>query len=310
MHCQQVLVLADHGTAAQADVLAAIARQGPLLASVTSEYGKGGDLLTAQTPLVSAGDRLRVRRSAPVVSYGAEADFFLITMRAGEERPTNDVSLVLVKPEDGRVRVAGDWNAMGMRGTRSIPMEFDVVVDRQRLIGQSFRRVALQSMVPAGHLGWTAAWFGGARGAFKQFVGQLRTMGAQGKGRLQSDLFISRLANLRLSLDLIEALLYRAAERFDRLRQTQAPLEQYEGITHNIALNNLKVAGSRLAFSVADGLIELSGLCSGYLKEQPLGLEQLFRDLRSASLMYNNDRLLQANGKMLLLEDTAGGAFW
>lgn len=309
MHCQQLLILADHARAEHGDLLATIGRTGALAASVTSEYGKGGELLTAQAPLLPEGERLRLRRAAPVVSYGAEADFYLITMRAGEARPPSDVSLVLVSRDDGEVKVTGDWNAMGMRGTRSIPMAFDVVVARERVLGPSFRAVALQSMVPAGHLGWTAAWFGGAQGALKRFVRQLRARSAQGKSRLNSDLLLSRLANLRLSLDLIEAMLYRVADQVDSMRQEGAPLSAYEEVTYNIALNNVKVAGSRLAFSVADGLMELAGLSQGYLKEEALSLERVFRDLRSAPLMFHNDRLLDANGRLLLVED-AQGTFW
>ncbi|MEN8220420.1 MAG: hypothetical protein ABFS56_29545 [Pseudomonadota bacterium] len=136
-------------------------------------------------------------------------------------------------------------------------------------------------------MGWTAAWYGGARGAFRRFVSQLRG----GKRKLDSDLFLSRLARLRVSLDLLEAMLNQTTERVQRLRQNQATLKEYEEITHNIGLDNLKIAGSELAFSIVDGLIELSNFNQGYLKNEPLGLERVFRDLRSASLQYKNDRL-------------------
>ena len=310
IHCQQVAVLSDHAAKEQSDVLTAIVQKGCLIAGVTTEYGKGGDLLTAQAPLISENGHLRVCRSAPIVSYGAEADFFLITMRSGEDKLPNDVSLVLVTPDDGQITVAGEWNAMGMRGTCSVPMKFDVVVDCSRVIGKSARQVALQTMIPAGHLGWTAAWFGAAKGAFKCFVGQLRILEGRGKRKLNSDLFISRLANMRISLDLIEAMLYQATDRIDKLRQNSASLKHYEDVTYNIALNNLKVAGSRLAFSVADELVELSGLSRGYLKDKTLPFERVFRDLRSATLMYSNDRLLEANGKLILVENSPISSIW
>lgn len=312
MHCQQVIVLADHAAEEQADVLSAIVQNGSLVASVTSESGKGGDLLTAQSPLRPEPNRncIRVCRKAPIVSYGAEADFYLITMRAAEDRPTNDVSLVVVTPDSGQIVVAGEWNAMGMKGTRSVPMEFDVVVNCNRVISKSFRQIALQTMIPAGHLGWAAAWFGAARGAFKFFVNMVRTMKGKGKWKPNSDLFISRLANLRISLDLIEAMLNQVVQRFEKLRNDRMPLEHYEDITYNIALNNLKVAGSRLVFSIADELIELGGLGWGYLKNETSPFERVFRDLRSASLMYSNDRLLEANGRLILVEHSPISAIW
>lgn len=308
MHCQQVAVLAAHAAQQHPDVLTTIAQRGSLVASVTTEYGKGGDLLSAESPLAQEHGRLRLQRVAPIVSYGQQAAFYLITMRSGAERPANDVSLVLVTPADGEVAVRGEWNAMGMRGTCSVPMEFNVLVDHERVIGRSFREVALQTMVPVGHIGWASAWFGAARGAFTGFVRQLRS-GKQ-RHKLKSDLFVSRLANLRVSLDLMDAMVYRVVDQYATLRQCAAPPEAYEDIAYNIALNNLKVAVSRLAFSVVEGLIELSGLSQGYLKNDSLGLERVFRDLKSAALMYHNDRLIVANGKLLLIEHTPMGAIW
>lgn len=307
MHAHQVAVLADHRTSAHEQYLREIAKGGLLVASVTSEYGKGGDVLRAEAPLRRDGALLRLQRRAPVVSYGAQAGFFLITMRSGEDRPPSDVSLVLVRPEDGSVVVSGEWQAMGLRGTASVPMEFDVAVDGHRIIGPSFREVALKTLVPAAQAGWTAAWFGAASGAFTRFVREQRRRRARTLG---SDLFLTRLAELRLQLDLIETFLLRVTQRLDELRQQNASMASYEDISHNILINNLKIAGSRLAFSVVDGLIELSGLSHGYLRNDPSGLERMFRDLRSAALMYSNDRLLQANGRLLLVEDLPANKIW
>ncbi len=310
MHCQQVAVLADHAADEHGETLRKIADEGFLVASVTSEFGKGGHLLTAKAPLLTEESSLRVRRSAPVVSYGEEADLFLVTMRSGEDRPDTDVSLILLTRDDGEIAVEGGWDAMGMRGTRSVPMSFDAVVGRDRLVGGlgGFRRIAVQTMIPVGHLGWTAAWFGAARGAFRRFVRQLRSMGARGASNPRSDLFACRLSRVRMHLDLIEALLKEVTRRLDGLRKSGVPPEAYEDYTLNIAVNNLKVAGSELAFSVANGLVELGGLSKGYLRNDDLGLERVFRDLRSAALMYGNDRLLVANGRLILVEGSRLGA--
>jgi hypothetical protein len=97
------------------------------------------------------------------VSYGEQATWFLVTMRASRESPATDVRLVLLNRADGSVRVDGDWSALGMRGTRSVPMSFDVTVDPGAIIGGSFREIALRTMIPAAHVGWAAAWLGAAR---------------------------------------------------------------------------------------------------------------------------------------------------
>ena len=307
MHAHQTAVIVDHRTAAQEPYLREIAEQGVLLASVTSEPGKGGDVLRAEAPLHAEGGRLRLRRRAPAVSYGAQAGFFLITMRAGEDRPPTDVRLVLVRPDDGEVTVTGTWDAMGLRGTASAPMTFDVTVDPERVVGTSFRAAALQSLVPLAQVGWTAAWYGSAKGALARYLSGQRERRTRDPN---SDLFLARLAELRLQLDLVESLLLRVADRLDRLRAEDAPLARYEEVAHNLLVNNLKIAGSRMAFSVADGLVELGGLGGGYLRSHGVGIERTFRDLRSAALMYHNDRLLLANGRLVLVEDLPFSAVW
>jgi acyl-CoA dehydrogenase len=304
MHGQQVASLADHGEESHGETLEEIAREGPVVGSVTSEYGKGGDLLTALAPLVARESGYHVRRAAPVVTAGGEAGLYLVTMRAGEDKPTSDVRLVCVRPGDGRITVEGGWDAMGMRGTTSVPMKFDVTVACERVLATPFRAIALQSMIPVGHVGWVASWFGAARGAVRRVIRGLREGAAKGGRKLGSELLLERLAGIRVSLDLIESLLGRVASELDGLRRERAPFAAYQDIRLNLLINNLKVAGSTLAFSVADRLIELVGLNDGYLRRSELGLERTFRDLRSAALMFSNDRLLAANGKLMLVESS------
>jgi acyl-CoA dehydrogenase len=310
MHCQQVAILVDHGDAEHKHVLDEVERHGALIASVTTEIGKGGDLLTALAPLVPEGHQVRVRRVAPIVSYAEHAAFFLMTMRSAEDRHEHDVRLVLVTREDGGMTVTGDWNAMGARGTRSVPVRFDLVVDPNRVFKTPFRQIAVQTLIPAAHLGWSAAWYGAARGAFQRFVRQLRKPENKSRAQLQSDLFLSRLADLRVSLDLMDSMINQAAGRIDSLRQANADATSYESIPLNISLNNVKIAVSRLAFEVVDGLVELCGLAQGYMKNTALDIERVFRDLRSATLMYHNDRLLGANGKLILVEYSGAEAIW
>jgi acyl-CoA dehydrogenase len=231
-------------------------------------------------------------------------------MRSAEDRHEHDVRLVLVTREDAGMTVTGNWNAMGARGTRSVPVTFDLLVDNNRVFKKPFRQIAVQTLIPAAHLGWSAVWYGAARGAFRRFVRQLRQPENKFRAQLQSDLFLSRLADLRVSLDLMDSMITRAAARIDSLRHSNADVASYENITLHISLNNVKIAASRLAFEVVDRLIELCGLAQGYMKNTALDLERVFRDLRSATLMYHNDRLLGANGKLILVENSGAEAIW
>jgi len=304
MHSQQVAVLARYASESQRPFLERIAREALLVASVTSEYGKGADIWSSDAPLLPENGRIRLRRSAPVVSYGKEAGLYLIKMRLAEDVPPTEVALVLMSPQDGEVRVEGSWNAMGMRGTRSIPMRFDAIVDADRIVGNDFRKLALETMVPIGYVAWSASWFGAAKGVLNRFVKSLRSPKRRSGSNLNSDLLKNRLARLRLSLDLVESLLETISTNFDVTRG-QCSLEPGRNNSrHFIRLNNLKVASSEMTFSVVSDLIEIAGMREGYMNDGELGLDRVFRDLRSATLMYHNDRLMQANGNLILMEQS------
>lgn len=310
MHAQQVLTLTEHGRPDNDDVLKSVVRDGSLIASVTSESGTGGQLFAAQAPLRREDGRLHLTRSAPIVSYAAEAQYFLVTMRASPEAGPHDVRLAVVSRDDGEIRVTGSWDAMGMRGTQSVPVELDVHIDEARLLPEPFRAVAVRTFVPAAHVAWTAAWHGAAMGALSRYVGWMRQRNSERSARLDSDLILSRLADLRARLDPVGALVNKLALRLDGFRNERAAASCYEDPTHQIELNNLKVVGSDVTFRVVNDLVELAGLDEGYRATGTLGLEQLFRDLRSAGLMYGNERLRQANGRLMLVENSSGAALW
>jgi len=303
MHTLQVALLADYAVDEQAEVLQDIAKNGRLLASVTTEFDKGSSLLNVKSPLEFEGDKMLVKRKTPISSYGEHAHYYLLTMRASVDAPSSDTRLVLLKRGDkGSISAHGKWKAMGMRGTSSIPMSFDVEVANTTMLSKPFHMLAMQSMGPVSHLGWTSAWYGAASGAYRRYIKLARQGVARGNNLFKSDLFTYRLAQLRVSLDLTQSMISHLASKYDDMRDNSAPAAAYEDVGLKILVNNLKVASSKLMFEVADGLIELAGINFGYRQGHDLALERLFRDLRSGALMYNNDQILAANGKLVLLE--------
>lgn len=301
MHCQQAAVLGRHAAETHGAYLRQIG-QGALVASVTTEAGKGGDLFSAVAPLVQSEQGLLLDRSAPVVSYGEAADAFLITMRRNEQAPPSDVALVLLEKSQGAAQVRGTWEAMGMRGTRSVPMHFSARLPATTIVAGDFRAIALETMVPVGHLGWASAWYGAARGALQRLVDSARRPRSRLRAGLSSERFISRLAEQRMRLDLLEALITSTAQQVADLWQGRGAVGTYEVPAFNIRVNNVKLAAAKMAFAVVNDLVELAGLADGYLANEETGLERVFRDLRSASLMFHDDRLLAANGRLALLD--------
>lgn len=303
MHSQQAAIVGEYAQPQLDPLVRRIVDDGALVASVTTEPGIGADVWSSACPLLAEQGQLRVRRMAPVVSYGEQAGLYLIKMLAAEGRPPSDVVMVLVARDEAQVSVEGDWDALGMHGTRSVPMRIDALVDADRIVGEDYRAMAVATMVPLGYIGWSASWWGAARGRMQAYVQHLRRAGGKQPRPLNSDLLKHRLARLRLSLDLVGALLDRVVADCEALRGSgQAAGAAEHHAAHMIRLNNLKVASSEMAREVVDGLIELAGMRGGYLRGDSLALERVLRDLRSASLMYHNDQLLAANGNLVLVE--------
>lgn len=302
MHTQQAAVLARSATPAlQRRLLPRVARGEAYLASVTSERGKGGHLLTATQPLTSSGTGLAVVRDAPVVTGAAVADGFLITMRSEPGAPPTSVSLVYVDRAQAEITVTGDWNPLGMRATQSLPVRIAAEVPADQLVGEpgQFSSFALHPFITVGHIGWAACWLGAARGVFREFIAMLRSPQQRKGFPFGEDLFGMRLARIRLLLDTVGALLSRVVQETADLDRTDgdpaAPAFQ-------LHVNGLKIAASEMLFDAVNQLMELAGLRHGYLRDAALPLERVFRDLRSASMNYANDRLLVANGWLATLD--------
>ena len=97
MHQIQVHCLVRHGSHAPSlrQFLTQLANQQLLLASATTETGIGGDVRTSLCSLLLEGDRFFLEKSAPVVSYGANADGILATARRAPDASSGDQVLVL-----------------------------------------------------------------------------------------------------------------------------------------------------------------------------------------------------------------------
>jgi acyl-CoA dehydrogenase len=299
MHCQQAATVVGHARGElRADVLPALGRGDLYLASVTTQRGSGGALLSSDSPLQAVGDGLvRIDRDAPIVTGGTHADAFLITALAPGASTPSQVSLIYARRDQLTVEVTGGWDALGMRATDSVPMRLSGAVPASQIVGEpgGFRAMVTDVFGPLAHLGWSAAWLGAAAGALSRVVGYLR--GAEGRRRFnpQSELLLVRLARVRARLDTVHGLLRHTLDVIERAEDMSvAPVQ--------LLVNALKTTAASECFLAVHELVELVGLQHGYLRGSPLFLERVFRDLRSASLNYSSDRLYLVNGALALLD--------
>lgn len=302
MHCQQVDLVVRHARSPLREkLLPRIAAGEVYLASITTGPGKGGHLLTAHDALTEQDGRLRIDRRAPVVTGGAHADGFLITMRAGGDRRDDEVSLIYADRADLTIEQTGGWQTLGMRGTESVALRVRGSVAADNLVGTpgGFREAAADSMIPTGHLAWSACWLGAAHGAFSALIRQIASGSRRGGPDVSSPLVQERVARIRLDLELVSAYLTRVREEVSAVRARDGRLDVPAVQIH---LNSLKIAASELTFRAADRMVQLAGLTGGYHTDAPVPVERTFRDLRSAALNYANDRLLTANGTLSLVD--------
>ncbi|NBE50590.1 acyl-CoA dehydrogenase family protein [Streptomyces boluensis] len=298
MHCQQVAALvryADDGL--RAELLPEIAAGRVYLASVTTEAGKGGHLLSSAAALGREDGHLVLDRFAPIVTGGEHADGFLITMQSPESTSPNQVSLVYAHREQLTVERSGDWQPLGMRASHSVALRLTGTVPDRQVVGAhgDFRAMVTAVFGPMAHLGWSACWLGTAAGALSRVLKLLRGPQSRGRVDLDSELLLTRLSRARQRLDTVHALLARAQHVVATEDDLSPPRIQ-------LLLNGLKITAAEECHQVVEGLVEAVGMRHGYLKDSPTRLEQSLRDLRSAALNYSNDRLHLVDGKLALLD--------
>jgi acyl-CoA dehydrogenase len=304
MHCQQAMTIAAYGgEKLRSEVLPAVADGAVYLASVTTEPGTGGNLLTSNSEVANGDGGLRIDRVAPIVTGGAHADGFLITALAPGATSPAQVDLLYAARDQLTTTVIGGWDPLGMRATHSVPMRLTGSVPDWQVVGEhgDFRTIATTLFGPLAHVGWSAAWLGTAAGALSRVVGHLRESSGHGGFDPASELQLIRLADIRSRLDVVHALLIRVVTLLESGGDLSSPPAR-------LLVNTLKTRAADECLGAVHELIELAGLRRGYLRNSGLFLERAFRDLRSASLNYHNDRLRTANGSATLLDRGVGFA--
>ncbi|REK91995.1 acyl-CoA dehydrogenase [Streptomyces inhibens] len=296
MHCQQSAALIRYGNERlRKELLPRIAAGESYLASVTTEAGKGGHLLSAQAQLGDEDGQLEIDRFAPIVTGGAHADGFLITMRSPGAATANDVSLVYAHRDQLDIGASGDWQPMGMRASHSVALKLTGRVPDHQVVGEqgAFHEIAAQVFGPLAHLGWSAVWLGTAAGALSRVLRLLRSPAGRERFDPSSELLLTRISRSRQRLDAVHALLQQTLRTVESGADLSVPARQLQ-------LNALKITASEQCLAAVEDLVSAVGLRHGYLKDSPTRLELALRDLRSAPLNYSNDRLHLADGRLAL----------
>lgn len=288
MHQIMIVILARHARNSpwHADLLRRIAAKQWLIASSTTEGRGGGNLRSSSCAVARTDAGIALTKSATVVSFGAEADAIMTTARRSEDAQPSDQVLVALVKGDYELEKIVDWNALGMRGTRSDGFVLKARGMADQVLPVPYQTIHTQTMMPVAHLTWSSVWSGAAAGALQRARRFVRGAARQGEGQLPPG--AAHLTRGFMSLRGLRDLIAAALQRYESAAMTTDGLD---ALDFQAAMNLLKVSASEQAIATVMSAMQVCGL-SGYRNDGEFSVGRHLRDLLSSAVMINNDRII------------------
>jgi acyl-CoA dehydrogenase len=300
MHQIKVACVVRHcdDSAWHREFLRRVTRDQLLLASSTTEGQGGGDVRSSSAAIERTGARISLERAATVMSYGEQADGIVTTARRSPDAPASDQVLVTFEKADYTLTRTLEWETLGMRGTRSAGFAMKAQGHEAQMMPTPYADIHAQTMTPTAHLLWSASWAGSAAAAVER--ARLFTRKAARSAEGQTPSGAVHFTRAAASLRQLRALVTSSLARYEAIEGDPAALTAMDFQT---AITLLKVDASELAVSTVMSAMRACGL-SGYRNDGDFTLGRHLRDILSAPIMINNDRILANVGTSALLIDT------
>jgi acyl-CoA dehydrogenase len=280
------IVRHSHGNAAVDAILRRCATDQLLLASSTTEGDAGGNIRSSDAAIVTNGREVTLQRDASVISYGTDADGLVTTARRAADAQTSNQVLMVVLKSDYTLEKTQGWNVLGMRGTTSEGFTLKVRTSSDHVLAEPYEKIHTQTMVPFAHLTWGAVWMGiaaAATGRAQSFIRTALRKSAQGTPPPGAPHYIEAVTSLR-TLKSVLASSLRSYETHMTDEKALGSLEFQAQITLT------KVQASELAAATVMSAMRACGL-SGYRNDGEFSIGRHLRDVLSAPIMINNDRI-------------------
>ena len=296
MHQIQVACILHHGISSEffRGYLRRLVAEQLLLASATTELGVGGDLRSSICHVERQGDRFKLEKKAPVISYGLEADAILVTARRSADAKSSDQVHVLVERDETTLEQLATWDTLGFRGTCSLGFVLRAEGSVEQILPAPFDAILAQSMHPFSHLTWSSLWLGLGASAVARARDSVR------KKILQSPdappVSALRLAEVDEVLFGMRSGLYQTMAEYEEMLAT-ADADAFSNFGFAIRVNNVKITCSELVVDVVGKSLAIVGI-SGYKNDSKSSLCRQLRDAYGAQLMVNNDRIRGHNSTL------------
>ena len=288
MHQIKMACIIRHakGSAALERILKQIAVEQLLMASSTTEGQAGGNVRSSEAAIGHEGEEVTLERKATVISYAVEADGLVTTARRAADAAASDQVLLVLLKKDYTLDRVQSWDTLGMRGTHSEGFALRVRASAQQVMPEPYEKIHAQTMVPHAHILWGSVWAGVAAAATIKAQAFIRNALRSSGGQMPPGAahFTKAASSLRTLRGVLNSALrsYQAAMSDEK---SVAALEFQSMITLT------KVQASELAVETVLAALRACGL-SGFRNDSEFSIGRHLRDMLSAPIMINNDRIL------------------
>ncbi len=244
-----------------------------------SEPGAGSDVASIKTTARSDGDDYVITGGKMWITNGAQADWICLLANTGDGPAHRNKSLICVPMKTKGVTVARTLDKLGMRASDTAQIFFDEVrVPKRNRIGEEGKGFTYQMMQFQEERLWgAAAGLKPAEWIIDQTIEYTRGRQAFGKSILDNQVVHFRLAELKTEVEMLRALIYRAAEM----------MIAGEDMTTLASMAKLKAG--RIGREVADACMQYWG-GMGYMNETPV--TRYYRDARLTSIAGGADEVM------------------
>ncbi|OKO88686.1 acyl-CoA dehydrogenase [Bradyrhizobium sp. NAS80.1] len=297
MHQTKVACLVRHGAGSDwhERFMRRVAGEQLLLASSTTEGQNGGNIRFSSAAVERTGVEISLVRDATVISYGAEADGIVTIARRADDAAGSDQVLLAITRDDYTLEPTLAWETLGMRGTCSAGFKLNFKGSADQIFPVGYEKIHAQTMTPVAHLCWSSVWAGIAAAAVDRAQLFVRKAARGSGGNMPPG--AAHLTTARMTLTKLRAIIAANIESFGAREGDERALSS---IDFQSSINLLKVEASELAVAAVMHAMRACGL-SGYRNDTEVSVGRHLRDVLSAPIMINNDRILASMGPATLM---------
>ena len=288
MHQTKVACLVRHGTGSpwHEKLMRRVATEQLLLASSTTEGQNGGNIRSSSAAIERNEAGITLVRNATVISYGAQADGVVTIARRAGDAAASDQVLVAFTKDNYTLERSLEWETLGMRGTCSAGFELKATGSPEQIFPEAYDKIHAQTMTPVAHLCWSSAWAGIAAASVERAQLFIRKAARGSGGQMPPG--AAHFTAAKMTLTKLRAMITSALDTYAAYEHDERALSSLD---FQSSINLLKVEASELAVTTVMSAMRACGL-SGYRNDGDCSVGRQLRDVLSAPLMINNDRIL------------------